>query len=550
MSKRLFYGDDARNRILSGVEKLARTVAVTMGPKGRNVIIGKFVGAPTITKDGVSVAREVVLEDPVEELGCQLVKEVAGRTADVAGDGTTAATVLAHNIFKNGLRLVASGHSAIELRGGMEWAAKRVIEEVDKMSMPVEDDADLKNIATISANNDSLIGAKIAEAFSNSGWNGTVAAEAFPGDGISVRYINGAELKTGYLSEGFLAGEETTECVLKNCRVLIYNGSLTHINDNLDLFNELSSKNIPILIIANAVKQEALATFLKNKAVGRLSICCVSFPLWTRNPREWREDLSILLGTKMFGPTEGTSLSDVTLEDLGFADKIVVGKWNTKIFGPRKDEKLAAARLELYSQGSNNLIGDLDRKGIRDRVAMLTSKASVISVGYSTELELREKGDRIDDALFATKAAISDGFVPGGGVALLYAVNRIDLSDVDSRYAPSAEAFLDACKSPFRQICSNAGLNPGVVEERILEGLNGCSSFGYDVARDEYGDMVEMGVIDPTKVVKTALKNAASIALLLITTDAVMAENPENESSWQPPAGWRLPSDTNLNHKY
>jgi chaperonin GroEL len=377
MSKRLFYGDDARSRILSGVEKLARTVAVTMGPKGRNVIVGKFIGAPIITKDGVSVAREVVLEDPVEELGCQLVKEVAGRTSDVAGDGTTAATVLAHNIFKNGLKLVASGHSAIELREGIEWATKRVVEEIDKMSMPVEDDSDLKNIATISANNDSLIGAKIAEAFSNSGWNGTVAAEAFPGEGISVRYIEGAELETGYLSEGFLAGEETSECVLKNCRVLIYNGSLTHINDNLDLFNELSTKNIPILIIANAIKQEALATFLKNKAVGRLSVCCVTFPLWTRNPREWREDLSILLGAKMFGPSEGTSLSDVTLEDLGFADKIVVGKWSTKVFGPRKDEKLVAARLDLYSQGSNNLIGDLDRKGIRERVAMLTSKASI-----------------------------------------------------------------------------------------------------------------------------------------------------------------------------
>jgi len=550
MAKRLFYGDEARNRVLDGVEKLSNTVAVTMGPKGNNVIIGKFVGAPVITKDGVSVAREVVLDDPVEELGCQLVKEAAGRTADVAGDGTTTATVLAHSIFKNGLRLVASGHSPIAIRDGISWAQEQVLEKIYEMSMPVESNDTLRDIATISANNDALIGAKIAEAFESSGWNGTVAAEAFPGDGISVRYIEGAELKSGYISEGFLAGEETGECVFSKPRILMYEGALTHINDNLDLFNELSTKNIPILIIAGGVKQEALATFLKNKALGRISVCCINFPLWTNDPKEWREDLAMLVGTKIFGPNYGTTLADVGIDDLGAADKIIVGKWNTKIFGPKKDDKLVSAKIKYYNESHDNLIGDKARLGVRDRMALLTSKAAIVSVGYSTELELREKGDRIDDALFATKAAISDGVVPGGGTALLYAANSVDLSSLDSKLIPAAEAFLDACKRPFNQICINAGLNPGVIEERIMEGLSESDMFGYDVANDKYGNMIDMGVVDPTKVTVTALKNASSISVLLITTDAVMAENPENESSWQPPAGWRMPSDSNLNHKY
>ncbi len=550
MSKRLFYGDDARNRVLDGVEKLSNTVAVTMGPKGNNVIIGKFVGAPVITKDGVSVAREVVLDDPVEELGCQLVKEAAGRTADVAGDGTTTATVLAHSIFKNGLRLVASGHSPISIRNGISWAQDRVLEKIGELSMPVENSDTLKDIATISANNDPMIGGKIAEAFDSAGWNGTVAAEAFPGDGISVRYIEGAELKSGYISEGFLAGEDTNECVFKNCKILIYDGSMTHINDNLDLFNELSTKNIPILIIANGVKQEALATFLKNKALGRISVCCINFPMWPNDPKEWREDLAMLVGTKIFGPNYGTTLADVSIDDLGGAEKVVVNKWGTKIFGPKKNNKLVNAKIEYYKQCHDNLIGDKVRLGVRDRIALLTSKAAVISVGYSTELELREKGDRIDDALFATKAAISGGVVPGGGTTLLCAANSIDLSALDPKLVPAAEAFLDACKRPFNQICINAGLNPGVIEEKVMLGHEDSDMFGYDVANDRYGDMVEMGILDPTKVTITALKNASSIAILLITTDAVMAENPENESSWQPPAGWRLPSDSGLNHKY
>ena len=550
MAKDLFYGDDARSRVFSGVQKLAKTVGVTMGPKGSNVIIGKHVGAPTITKDGVSVARELVLSDPVEELGCQLVKEVAGRTADVAGDGTTTATILAYNMFKNGLRLVTSGHSTIDIRKGLEWVTGEVVSHLESLAQDVEDDETLRSIATISANNDELIGDKISEAFSRSGWHGTVAAEAFPGDGISVRHIEGAELNSGYISSGFLSGEDTSECVMSNCRILVYDGVLTHINDNLDLFNELSTKNIPVLIIARDIKQEALATFLKNKSLGRLSVCCIKFPIWKSSQKDWKEDLAALVGTNVFGDTYGTGLSDVSIDSLGYAKTVSVGRWATKIFEPRKDLVYIERKLNMYNNTSTNLIGENERLDMKNRANLLTSSASIISVGYSTELELREKGDRIDDALFATKAAIESGFVPGGGIALLSAANSIVTDELAGNVRSSADAFLDSCKSPFRQICENSGVNDAVVENFIINNGGAQSSFGYNAATDSYGDMIEMGVIDPAKVTITAIKNASSIAILLLTTNAVMSEKKDDESSWQPPAGWRLPSENNLNHKY
>tara|TARA_R110002020_G_scaffold50716_7_gene143274 strand:+ start:63970 stop:65628 length:1659 start_codon:yes stop_codon:yes gene_type:complete len=552
MSKTILHNEEARSKIMSGIEKLCKTVSVTMGPKGRNVIVGKFAGAPTITKDGVSVAREVVLEDPVEELGCQLVKEVAGRTADVAGDGTTTATVLAHEILKNGLKLISAGYSPLDIRDGIEWAKTRVIENLADMSRPVDDYEDLLNIASISANNDKVIGKTIADAFDMVGWTGTVDVVAFPGQETTVRYVDGVELPSGFITPAFLNGEKSEYCTLEKCRILICDRDITHLSDSLELLNQLSKENTPLLIVAKDVKLEALQTIIANKGLGRLNCVCIKIPATWRNPNMWLEDLSVLTCARVYGETTSIPMSEATIQDLGYADKVVVGRSATKILGSRRNEEAISEKLVLYSKDLEKLIGDKDRFEVKKRIAMLTGKAAVISVGYSTELELREKGDRYDDAMAATKAAISEGVVPGGGVALLRAANNVSLCELEGAgLIQSAKILLDACKRPLHQICINAGVNEGVVVNEILSNSD-AGYYGYNAANDSYGDMYEMGIIDPAKVARSALQNAASIASLIITTESVMAVDPnsENPSGWQPPAGWRPPSDTGMNHKY
>ena len=431
MSKTILHNEEARSKIMSGIEKLCKTVSVTMGPKGRNVIVGKFAGAPTITKDGVSVAREVVLEDPVEELGCQLVKEVAGRTADVAGDGTTTATVLAHEILKNGLKLISAGYSPLDIRDGIEWAKTRVIENLADMSRPVDDYEDLLNIASISANNDKVIGKTIADAFDMVGWTGTVDVVAFPGQETTVRYVDGVELPSGFITPAFLNGEKSEYCTLEKCRILICDRDITHLSDSLELLNQLSKENTPLLIVAKDVKLEALQTIIANKGLGRLNCVCIKIPATWRNPNMWLEDLSVLTCARVYGETTSIPMSEATIQDLGYADKVVVGRSATKILGSRRNEEAISEKLVLYSKDLEKLIGDKDRFEVKKRIAMLTGKAAVISVGYSTELELREKGDRYDDAMAATKAAISEGVVPGGGVALLRAANNVSLCELE-----------------------------------------------------------------------------------------------------------------------
>ena len=550
MSKTILMNDDARRAILSGVERLSAIVSVTMGPKGRNVIVGKMVGAPTITKDGVSVAREVVLDDPIEELGCQLVKEVAGRTADVVGDGTTTATVLAHEIFKNGTMLIAAGHSPLSIRDGIRWAKDKVVLELEKLSRPVASQDDLVNIASISANNDYSIGGIIADAFEIAGWDGTVAVEASPGQETTIRCVDGIEIDSGVISGAFLSGEKSDECSFDNCRILVYNGELTHISDCLDLFNTLSKDNVPLLIIARDVRQEALTTLVANKKLGRLKCVCVATPPRWRNTDMWLEDIAGLTGGVVLGGS-GKSLHNASIGDMGIANRVVVTRTSTKILGGAALDGYVDSRAEIYRRDIKKLLGDFDRKEVKDRLAMLNSKAAVISVGYSTELELREKGDRIDDAMSATKVAIEGGILPGGGVALLRAAASVDVSELDDSVALSAKILLDACTRPLSQICINAGINPGIVCSDLANNSDN-PFYGYNAATNVFGDMYDMGIVDPLMVTKAALENAASIASLLITTDAVMAINPEAESpsGWQPPAGWRPPSKTGLNHKY
>lgn len=548
MAKYILHSKEARDKILSGVEKLANVVSVTMGPQGRNVILGKYVGAPVITKDGVSVAREIVLDDPVEDLACQLVKEVAGRTADVAGDGTTTATVLAHEIVINGSKLMAEGYSPLDFKNGIEWATNSVIDNLNSIATDVNDFETIKNIASISANNDLVMGEKIAEAFEAVGLSGTVTAEACPGDTVSVRIIDGVELKNGYITPQFLTEPGKTEIVLENCKVLICDREITHLTDCLEMLNDLSNNSQPILILAKSVKQEALATLVANNKLGRIKVVAVEIPMFGITQNDWVEDLSILVGTKVCGPETGTPLRSLGVAGLGSAKKVIVGKYLTKILGGCKDEERLEEKMAVYKKDTTLLVGDKERLDIRGRMAFLNSKASVVSVGYATELELREKGDRLEDALNATRAALEEGVVPGGGVALIRAASMVNTEGVDERLLPAVNVLIDACARPLSQILSNGFLDVEKILSKVVRSKK--VNYGYNAATNVFGDMFKEGVLDPKKVTRIALQNASSISLLLLNTESVVSEKPNDPSSWQPPAGWRPPQDGNLNHKY
>jgi chaperonin GroEL len=560
MSKILVHSDDARQKVLNGVEKLAKIVSVTMGPKGRNVIIGRSIGAPTITKDGVSVAREVVLDDPIEELGCQLVKEVAGRTADVAGDGTTTATVLAHEIFDGGKKLTDSGYSSLDFRIGIDWTLKQILKNLNEMAQPVDNLEKITNIATISANNDPLLGSVIAEAYHLAGDGGMVTAEAKPGVESSVRQIDGIELKSGFMHTALL-DEGKASANMKNCYILILNRDMSTHADNIPLFTELAQKKRSLLVIAPDVNKEAKQFFIQNHAAGRMRVCAVKTPTFGTHQDQWMEDLALLTGATIADEEAGKALSDFTIDDLGYAKKVEVSRYLTRIINPKRNEPLIASKIDVYTRDKDILLGEMARRDLEDRMAFLSSKATVITVGYSTELELREKGDRVEDAMSAVRAAIEEGYVPGGGFALIRAVDLVDLSQLEDKYREAAKILLTACERPARQILRNAGMNEAL-EAKILEDCRGWLNelselsdensleYGYNTAIGKYGNLVKMGIIDPKKVTRTALQNATSIALLLITTEAVIADNPLRESGWVPPSGWRPNKPGGLNHKY
>lgn len=545
MAKDLTYSKSAREKILAGSEKLSRTVAVTMGPQGKNVILGKFVGAPVLTKDGVSVAREIVLEDPVEDLSCQLIKEAAGRTAAIAGDGTTTATVLADEILKNGCALLDAGYSPLSLRRGVEAAKKAIFEKLDEMKSSAENFEDLKNIATISANNDSDLGGSIAEAFISVDMDGTVIAKASPGIGNSVNIVDGIQLENGWISPAF-ALEGAAEIAFEDCRILICNEEMSNLNLYLKLLHSLSEENVPVLILAKDVNREVLQTLIANNRLGRIKAVAVKIPVLGVAQDEWVSALSTLVGTVVAGVD--CSVANMEVSDLGFAGRVIVNQYSTRIVQGRKDEKRVAEKLAIYESDSQKLISDQMLIDSKNRISFLKSKAAVISVGYSTELELREKGDRVEDAICATKAAIEEGYVPGGGTALLRASAMINPDSFSEDIRPAVMVVLDACKRPIRQITGNADLN----SEEIIRGILASDdyNFGYNAATNTFEDLVKAGVIDPKKVTRTALENAASISMLLINTGAVVSEQKDNPSSWQPPAGWRPPEDGKLSHKY
>lgn len=551
MAKDLVYGTEARKALLSGADKLAKTVGVTMGPQGKNVIIGKFVGSPVITKDGVSVAREVVLEDPIEDLACQLIKEAAGRTADVAGDGTTTATVLAHEILKRGAALIDDNYSPLDFKRGVEWAVSEVITNLNSAAIEVSEFDDLRNIATISANNDYDLGENIAKAFSEVGRGGTVIAEAAPGIKTSVRFVDGVEISSGYVTSGFLTDPGQSDISIENCRVLVLDEDLTSLSSCLSLFNDLSNNNTPILILAKSIKQEALATLVANNKVGRLKSVAVNLPpmgIDNVSRAEWLECMAILTGTRVYSSARGAPISAVREADLGLAKRVVVNKFLTKILEGNKSEDFIKSKVEAYEKNLETLIGDSDRRDVRNRLAYLKNRAAVVTVGYSTELELREKGDRVEDSICATRAAVEEGYVTGGGTALLRAASKVNLSKLDKALIPAARVLLDACSRPIKQIIENSFEDPLPIIDRILKSRN--QNIGYNAANGKFEDLVKAGVIDPKKVSRVALQNAASISLLLINTDAVVSEQVDNPSSWQPPPGWRVPEGGTLKHKY
>ena len=547
MSKITLYGNDAREKILVGAKKLSKTVATTMGPYGRNVLMGRAVGAPVITKDGVSVAREVVLEDPIEELGCQMIKEVSGRTADVAGDGTTTATVLAAEIFEGGMRLVSDGESPIYFRDGINYTLSLILKDIESFSKPVSSTRDLRSIATISANNDSSLGDAISGAFEAVGRHGVVTAEATPGRETHFRVTDGIEIRAGYCTPALLnPGEDPI--TLENPYVLICDREITHVQDFMKILSDLHESNKPILIIAKSIKQEALQTIVVNRKAGRLNAVAVESPVFGKYNDHWLEDLSILVGTSVYSEDRGNPLCEASIATLGRAEKVKITRYSTTIINGSKNAEAIKEKEFIYLATLDTALADTDRKDVRARLAFLQSKAAVVCVGYSTEAELREKGDRVEDAVCATKAAVEGGILPGGGTALLRAARRLDLNTVPQNFRPAASVLKAACEKPFHQILENGYISPSEILGKIM--VSDDPWFGYNLVTQEAGNMLDLGVVDPKKVTETALKNAVSAALLLINTEAVMAENPNKPSGWQSPAGWRPPSDSNLNHKY
>jgi chaperonin GroEL len=543
MAKLVIFDDDVREKIVSGSDKLTRIVSKTMGPKGKNVMIGKFVGAPIITKDGVSVAREIVLDDPFEDLVCQLIKEASGRTADIAGDGTTTATVLSDAILKNGLKLLESSVSPIDIREGLNLGLVKLKEFISGKSKKIKNKSEIVSIASISANNDIELGESIADAYEYTGLEGTVSAEANASKKTHVRYIDGMEIKSGYKDSRFLS-KESKNVTLENCSILCVNKELSHLDDFIHVLNELHEKNKPLLILAKDINKSALETLVANNSLGKLKSCAVKIPSEMLDDKRFT-DLCLMLGTS--SEISSKDFKSISVKDLGFAKKVEVSSFVSKIFEANKNKNMIDSRIELYENALKDIVGDNKRLDLISRIGFLKSKAAVLSVGYSTELELREKGDRIDDALWATRAALEDGVVPGGGVTLLRCSKMLrGLSH--ERYQKVFDALAAALTSPFYKICNNAGKNAKDCEEIVLAKEE--FSYGYDAREDRFGDLIDFGVLDPAKVTITAVSNAISIALVLINTESIVVEDPQKPSDWQPPAGWRPPEKNQLNHRY
>ncbi len=526
MAKEIHFSDKARNGLYEGVSKLADAVKVTMGPRGRNVLIQKSFGAPHITKDGVSVAREIELSDTLENMGAQLVKEVASNTADEAGDGTTTATVLAHSIFKEGLRNITAGANPIEVKRGMDKASAAIIDELKKIAKEVKDKKEIAQVATISANSDETIGNLIAEAMEKVGKDGVITVEEAKGINDDLEVVEGMQFDRGYLSPYFVTNSEKMTCELENPLLLITDGKITSLKDLIPVLEQIQQSGRPLLIIADDVEGEALATLVLNRLKGVLNIAAVKAPGFGDRKKEMLKDIAILTGGNVITEELGLSLDKATLADLGQAGRVVIDKDNTVVVDGKGDKAAVEARVKEIKIQIENTTSEYDKEKLQERLAKLAGGVAVIKVGAATETEMKEKKDRVDDALSATKAAVDEGIVIGGGAALIKAAKTVNL-DLKGDEQVGADIILRAVYAPMKQIASNAGFDAGVVADKVANSDE--ANLGFNAATGEYVDMLEAGIIDPLKVERVALQNATSVASLLLTTEATVSEVKEDK---------------------
>jgi chaperonin GroEL len=534
MAKQIVYAENSRQAILRGVNQLADAVKVTLGPKGRNVVLEKKFGGPNITKDGVTVAKEIELKDPLENMGAQLVREVASKTSDVAGDGTTTATILAQAIFRDGVKAVAAGANPMAIKRGIEKAVAAAIEEVKKLSKPVTGDM-IAQVGTISANSDATIGNIIADAMKKVGKDGVITVEESKTMNTELETVEGMQFDRGYLSPYFVTDADRMETVLEDPYILIHEKKISNMKDLLPLLEQIARSGKPLLIIAEEVEGEALATLVVNKLRGTLNACAVKAPGFGDRRKAMLEDIATLTGGKSIMEETGIKLEGVQLKDLGRAKRVTVDKDNTTIVDGAGDDKDIKGRIKQLKAQIDETTSDYDREKLQERLAKLAGGVAVIKVGAATETEMKEKKARVEDALHATRAAVEEGIVPGGGVALLRAYKVLAALKGDGDEQIGIDIIKRACEEPLRQIVINSGTEGAIVVEKVRENSN--PNFGFNAATDTYEDLVLAGVIDPTKVTRTALQNAASIASLMLTTEAMVAEIPEKKSAPAGPGG-------------
>jgi chaperonin GroEL len=531
-AKQLQFDENARHTLLRGVEKLAKAVKATLGPSGRNVILDKKFGSPTITKDGVTVAKEIELEDPYENMGAQLVREVASKTSDVAGDGTTTATVLAESIYREGLRNVTAGANPTSLQRGIMKAVEAITEELKKISKKVSDRTEIAQVATVSANWDKTIGEIIADAMDKVGKDGTITVEEAKSIETSLDVVEGMQFDKGYLSPYFVTNAEEMEAVLENPYILIYEKKISSLKDLLPLLEKVAKAGRPLLIIAEDVEGEALATLVVNKLRGTLQVCAVKAPGFGDRRKAMLEDIAVLTGGKLISEDLGIKLENIKIEDLGKAKRVTIDKENTTIVEGSGKSSDIQGRVAQIRRQIEETTSDYDREKLQERLAKLAGGVAVINVGAATETEMKEKKARVEDALHATRAAVEEGIVAGGGVALIRAQSALDnLKKLETDEKVGVQIVRRAIEEPLRQLADNAGAEGALIVEEVKKRKG---NEGYDVAKGEYVDLVKAGIVDPTKVTRSALQNAASIAGLLLTTEALVTEVPEKEKAGPP----------------
>lgn len=534
MAKMIAFDQEAREAMRRGVSKLARAVKVTLGPKGRNVILQKSFGSPTVTKDGVTVAKEIDLEDVYENIGARMVREVASKTSDVAGDGTTTATVLAEAIFNEGLRAVVAGVNPVQMKRGIEKAVEDVIDKLQKMSIKIKGKTEMAQVASVAANNDSEIGNILADAMERVGKDGVITVDEGKSLKTETEWVEGMQFDRGYLSPYFVTDPQQMQCVLEDCYVMVYEKKISNVKELVPVLEQVVNAGKPLLIVAEEVEGEALATLVINRLRGTFAICAVKAPGYGDRRKAMLEDIAVLTGGQAIFESLGTKLENLKLADLGRAKKVIVDKDNTTVIEGAGKSADIKGRIEAIRREIETSTSDYDKEKLEERLAKLAGGVAKVNVGAATESEMKERKARVEDALHATRAAVEEGILPGGGVALLRASTSVKPEGLEHDEEIGYNIVLRACRSPLTMIASNAGQDGTVICEKVLEAKG---NNGYNAATGEFEDLVKAGVIDPTKVTRTALQNAASVATLLLTSDALIAEKPKEEKGKKGGAG-------------